>query len=65
MTLIALEARVGLVSGVRRATHPGKTGLLAIETITGEVLAGTRVERLPYDIMTIEALDEGPTGGDA
>jgi hypothetical protein len=35
MTLIAVEARVRLVSGVRRATHPGKTGLLAIETITG------------------------------
>jgi hypothetical protein len=24
----------------------------------------TRVERLPPDIVTIEALDEGPTGGD-
>jgi len=28
------------------------------------VLACYRVERLPYDIMTIEALDEGPTGDD-
>jgi hypothetical protein len=65
MTLIAVEARVGLVSGVRRATHPGKTGLLAIETITGEVLAWTHVERLLHDIVTIKPLDKGPTGGDA
>ena len=43
---------------------PGKTGPLAIDTITGEVLAGTRVARLPHDIVTIETLDEGPTGGD-
>jgi hypothetical protein len=49
---------------VRRATHSGKTRPLAIDTTTGEVLAGTRVNRLPYDIMTFEALDEGPTGGD-
>jgi hypothetical protein len=65
MTLIAVEARVGLVSGVRRATHPGTIGLLAIETMTGEVLAWTRVERLPLDIVTIKPLDKGLTGGDA
>jgi len=35
-----------------------------IETTTGDVLAWIRVDRLPYDIMTIEALDEGLTGGD-
>jgi hypothetical protein len=44
--------------------HPGTTGPLAIDTTTGEVLAWTRVTRLPSDIVTIEALDEGPTGGD-
>jgi hypothetical protein len=49
---------------VRRATYPGTTGPLAIDTTTGEVRVGTRVERLPYDIITLEALDEGPTGGD-
>ena len=65
MTLIAVEARVGLVSGVRRATHPGKTGLLAIDTTTGEVLAWTHVERFLHDIATIKPLDKGPTGGDA
>jgi hypothetical protein len=65
MTLIAVEARVGLVSGVRRTTHPGKTGLLAIETITGEVLAWTHIEHLLHDIVTIKPLDKGPTGGDA
>jgi len=64
LALIAVEARVGLVSGVRRATHPGKTRPLAIDTTTGEVLAGTRVAHLPHDIVTIEPLDEGPTGGD-
>jgi hypothetical protein len=64
MTLIAVEARIGLGSGVRRATHPGTIELLAITSITGEMLVRTRVERLPPDIVTIEALDEGPTGGD-
>jgi len=64
MTLIAVEVRVGLASGVRRATHPGKTRPLAIDTTTGEVLARTRVARLPHDIVTIETLDERPTGGD-
>jgi hypothetical protein len=49
---------------VRRATPPGTTGLLAIDTITGEVRAWTRVARLPYDIVTIETLDEASTGGD-
>jgi hypothetical protein len=49
---------------VRRATHSGKTRPPAIDITTGEVLAGTRVNHLPYDIMTFEALDEGPTGGD-
>ena len=63
-TLIAVEARVGLASGLRRAVHPGTTGPLAIDTTTGAVLAWTRVTRLPSDIVTIEALDEGPTGGD-
>jgi hypothetical protein len=64
LMLIAVKARVGLVSGARRATYPGTTGSLAIDTTTGEVLAGTRVNRLPHNSMTIEALDEGPTGGD-
>jgi len=64
LTLIAVEARIGLGSGVKRATPPGTTGPLAINTTTGEVLAWIRVDRLPSDIMTIEALDEGPTGGD-
>jgi hypothetical protein len=49
---------------VKRATPPGTTGPLAINTTTGEVLAWIRVDRLPSDIMTIEALDEGPTGDD-
>jgi hypothetical protein len=49
---------------VRRATYPGTTGPLAIDTTTGEVQVGTRVKRLPHDNVTIEALDEGPTGGD-
>jgi hypothetical protein len=43
---------------------PGTTGPLAIETLTGEVLAGTRIAPLPHDIATIEALAEGPTGAD-
>jgi hypothetical protein len=64
LMLIAVKARVGLVSGARRAMYPGTTGPLAIDTTTGEVLAGTRVDRLPHNSMTIEALDEGPTGGD-
>jgi hypothetical protein len=50
---------------VGRATHPDTTGSRAIETITGEVLAWTRVERLPHDVVTIKPLDKGPTGGDA
>jgi hypothetical protein len=49
---------------VGRATHPGTTEPLAIETITGEVLAWIRVARLLHDIVTIKPLDEGPTGGD-
>jgi hypothetical protein len=60
----AVEARIRLVSGVRRATHPGTTGPPAIETITGDVLVCLRVERVSPDIATIEPLDEGPTGGD-
>ena len=50
---------------MRRATHSGTTRPLAIDTTTGEVLAGTRVNRLPYDILTFEVPDEGPTGGDS
>jgi hypothetical protein len=49
---------------VKRATHPGTTGPLAIDTTTGGVLTGTRVTRLSHDIVTIETLNEGPTGGD-
>jgi hypothetical protein len=43
---------------------PGTTGPLAIETTTGDVLACLRVEHVSHDIATMEALDEGPTGGD-
>jgi hypothetical protein len=43
---------------------PGPTGPLAIDTTTGEGRAGTRVVALPHDILTIEPLDEGSTGGD-
>jgi hypothetical protein len=49
---------------MRRATYPGTTGPLAIDTTTGEVRVGTRVARLPHDIVTIETLDEASTGGD-
>jgi len=43
---------------------PGTTGLPAIETTTGEVLACLRVAHVSHDIVTITPLDEGPTGGD-
>jgi hypothetical protein len=49
---------------VQRATPPGTTGSLAIDTTMGEGRAGTYVARLPHDIVTIEPLDEGPIGGD-
>jgi hypothetical protein len=64
MTLITVEARVGLGSGVKRATYPGTIGPLAIDTAMGEVLTGTRVARLSHDIVTLETLDKASTGGD-
>jgi len=48
---------------VKRATYPGTTGPLAIDTTTGEVLTETRVTRLSHDIVTIETLDKASTGG--
>jgi hypothetical protein len=49
---------------VKRATYPGTTGPLAINTTTGEVLTGTRVMRLSHDIVTIETLNKASTGGE-
>jgi hypothetical protein len=62
--LSTVAACVGPGSGGPWARPPGATGRLAIDTITGEVLAGTPVGRLPHDILTIEPLGEGSTGGD-
>ena len=47
--------------GVREQRH---VVLAEVGDHHGEVRAGTRIPPLPHDIATIEALDEGPTGGD-